>query len=322
MLTLKPVVNLIRDLETYDLVLSSLAGAIKHSKALDVSITKNKIDKNASCSVYTQDIKQNQGVHPRIYTNHGVSTTKAWGKYYSTDYYVVPSDFWADEVQAFYEEKNKEPTFEVVKGIGWTKMDTWIIRKSIMEKTRKPFLQGKSLDYDTPLIVFAPTFKKKSKWRAEHSRKWTVSQVMSRLSSIPKTQVIGSRHQMDDTREHDSRFYLFKNQDLVDVFLFADVVVADSGSLVYECAAMDIPIVLLDNPDYDDFFKIRARTYDGTIDVGPKATLKELTAAVKSQLKKPDEYKQERRKFGSMVAGPTDCRCSVRFVKFLEKLLL
>lgn len=320
MIKLKPVVNLIRDLATYDLVLVPLSDEIKRSKNLDVSVTKNDVDMSANCSVFTQDIPRNRGVHPRIYTNHGVSTTKGWGKAYNTDYYVVPSDFWADEIEAHFKNEGSVP-YEIVRGIGWTKMDSWAIRNSRRDSFEELLKEEFDIEDDKKLIVFAPTYKKKSGWKKEQARKWSINQIMNKLRDIPDAQVIGSYHQMDDTRERDDDCFYFEGTTLVDLFLIADVVVADTGSLVYECAAMDIPLVLLDNPDYDNFLRIKAHTYDGVVDVGPRVTLKELPKAVLSQLDNPNEYKTERHEFGSMVAGPTDCRCSQRFVKFLEELI-
>ncbi|MFC1999183.1 CDP-glycerol glycerophosphotransferase family protein [Chloroflexota bacterium] len=261
-------------------------------------------------------------IEPSFLVFHGVSFVKSWRKAYSTsrwDYVIVPSRFFEEQLTWLEGNREIEGEPSVILGLGWPKADTLIRNYPKQALYRELIADRHGLD-GRPIVLFAPTYKKKQFTGRTEGQPDKLPEVVSEL---PGCNVIFMPHQMCDYQnvfpEHRLRVdsaYPWKYEYL----LGCDLLLADVSSVIFEVALIDKPIVLLDDPSNPDYLNIKM---DGgeRLDVGEVADMGNLREVVERHLNWPDSWAHRRRYWAEMALGYCDGQSTKKIVDKIEEVI-
>ena len=123
-----------------------------------------------------------------------------------------------------------------------------------------------------------------------------------------------SLHQMETAELPINGICLSHGSHGIDISVASDVVICDRGSVVFECSAANIPIVMVDNPDTPGFLHLESKRDYPKVDAGPHITNETLIPFVDKIIEQPMWYEERRKYWGDLIAGQFDGKNTERVV--------
>ncbi|MGL1934852.1 MAG: CDP-glycerol glycerophosphotransferase family protein [Fibrobacterales bacterium] len=181
-----------------------------------------------------------------------------------------------------------------------------------------------SLDPNRPIFLWAPTFN------FELSGIPVLWTQIRKLTAIG--QVVIKTHGTTDPffvrelthlAQAHTDIHFITDLDPTPLMKIADLMITDVSSVMFEFAALDKPIVLVNNPHMEEYKNYRPQDVEYTKrDIGPVITsAKELVPVVSQQLHHPEQFREKRKACTQEMFAATDGRNCARIVDVIVKHL-
>lgn len=160
-------------------------------------------------------------------------------------------------------------------------------------------------------LLFAPTLYPDERLYTEVLPKLLKAASRQGLKMILKPHSLGT----DPTRfvgyEGNDLHLIDKNDDVTNCFHYADILVSDVSSVLYEFALLDKPVIQLNWRPLGDWKHT---------DIGPIIDIENVEDAIKKTLEHPDEHKENRRRWVEKLFAFRDGSATARAVNSLLSL--
>lgn len=304
------LINLVYDNHQYDLILDLLAEELKLRNHSVVCTRWHGADK-ADCSIVVQSINYSDSPRPKFFIWHGAGITKKHKFNIDIDYFFAPTETW----KKYVEKQMDKSKYEILVGFGHPEIDLLAGYKYYEKKHGNGSLKKMFLGVDTPLIVYAPTWRIGSN-KQKNAREVSFGDVLNELRNYS---VILMPHLMETSEKNHPGAIYPKGASRLKYIASADLLVTDISGAAYWFAVMDKPIVLIDrhnNPDY-----LTEKVSGKKLDIGESAFIEELRHTVIRNLLYPNMFKKQREFWVKEVIGRTDGQNCKRIIDKIEEVV-
>lgn len=237
-----------------------------------------------------------------FFINHGLSCIKGWGTPDEVNCFFAPTEYWADKVTKWSTEKGLDRVAYVT---GWPKMDLYYKNEQYRDRFRKVLFNRYTNGVEKKIVAIRPTYNEANN---DHSkRKYSIKEMFDRISRAASDYlVLISRHQTETSELPTNLYDMQPASANIDVTIAADVVISDRSSIVFECAGMNKPVIMVDNPDVPGHLHLESQVALPLVDAGPHVTNDNIVDAIEHMIEEPMWYEDRRKYWGDFVAGPYD----------------
>lgn len=255
-----------------------------------------------------------------VNVNHGLISK---GAFY-TDAPLIERENIADLICVpgeFHREKLKRYVQKPVLVSGLTKFDpVWS-----GELQRDDILRGYGIDPGRKVVLYAPTFTPELSsvpMVTDSVAKWVDSemQLLIKLHGMSPPEWVELYRLMADKHANIS---FIDEMDLTPAMVAADLMVSDVSSAFMEFAALDKPVVLINNPRRTSFVGFDPRDVEyAWRDIGVEAdNPAEVPTLIKEELANPERLSEKRMTYSGRLVGPRDGKASERIVNGVREIL-
>ena len=254
--------------------------------------------------------------HRRIVNvGHGLISK---GQYYGANAFVGRENL-ADAVCVpgpWHAEQLRPHVYVPIHVTGMAKLD-----RLFTPFDERAFRRARRLPAEGPILLWCPTFN------PELSSLPVIGAEIRRLTAFGT--VVIKLHASTDPADagwlaaavaDEPRIHLVdRSEDATPFMRCASLLVTDVSSVMFEFAALDRPIVLVDNPRQTRYANFRETDVEYAMrDVGPRVTTAgELVEAVRRELEEPDRHREARRRATAAMFAATDGRSADRIAAII-----
>ena len=298
---LKPIdsyCKTLNDLETAWFIVGKIKNNIKGTVIRE---SKQVFDFNPDAIIVPGNVVPDFWPGLKVQIFHGLCEEKK-GHYKITgffDLYCTPGPLITEKFEKIKKEKN---TF-LVKETGWPKLDDCVNFKSISDQ--KTFF---SLDSDTKVILYAPTFSPKYRSSGdlfEQIKKtqdcgyhWVV-----KFHELEKKKIIRKYKELIS-----SKFTIIEDNNILLWLNAADLLITDTSSVAYEFLIFDRPIIT---------YNTTTRFEKGINITDPD----DLTGAITRSFNDPEEYSESRQEILNDIHPYLDGKSSERLIQSINETI-
>ncbi len=263
---------------------------------------------DADAIIALQDIALRGCPRPRVFITHGLGLAKRGHLTLDTDLLLLPY-----QGQGIVDDqRGARGGMTVVRGLGSPKIDLLARRRREAPALRARMREIYGFD-DRPIIGYCPT------WRHDGTlhhpqRGHRLREAERALEQAFNVVTLPHSLEADPSEIEELVFRLSPEMSRTDHLVAFDAVVTDTSGIGFELCAIDMPMVLLDNPAEPDYLLALMLEKPVPIDYGPVCTLETMVAAVRSALARPEAHAARRAYWADMAFGPRDGRAAARCI--------
>jgi hypothetical protein len=262
---------------------------------------------DADAVIALQDIALRGGPRPRVFITHGLGLAKRGHLTLDVDLLLLPYSG-----EGIVDDQKDGGRAKVVRGLGSPKIDLLAQRRQAAPALRQRMREIYGFDA-RPIVGYCPTWRHDGTLhhpqRAHRLRE--AEAVLERdfnLVTLPHSL------EADPSEIEELRFRLSSELSRTDHLVAFDAVVTDTSGIGFELCAIDMPLVLLDNPAEPDYLLARMLETPVPIDYGPVCTLDSVVPALQAILATPASHAERRAYWADMAFGPRDGQAAARCI--------
>lgn len=313
--------QVVYDLGQYNPVLTPIATELEKRGWTVVSgkVGMYNRDKDVLGSVACQSgpwIRKKPLTPPSFFVTHSLTLNKRVPLPSGKWSYVVVSGEIIEEAYTKQALSRKDPV--EILGLGWSKMDVLINNRDKQQEFKNKIREIHHLD-TKPIILFAPTYRKKNHEQVATQLPGQPEKLLEIVAALPNYNVIFVAHGMCDYGQPSYEHVVPKTStEKYKYILGCDLMISDTSGITVEFGLLDKPIVLLDHPNYEAYFK--ACYGQGVVDIGEITALRGLKAVVDRNIQNPAHWHERRAFWVDKAAGYCDGNSTKRIVDKIEEV--
>jgi hypothetical protein len=275
---------------------------------------------DADAYVSLQDVALRAAPRPRVFLTHGLGLAKRGALTLDVDLLLLPYSGKGiiDDQQHMSPERRSRTT--VVRSLGSPKID--LLQRGAARKAEIQRQMRATYGFDArPIVGYCPTFRHDgSLHHAQRGHRLREAEAIleQRFNVVMLTHSL----ETDAAEVAELRFRASPTLSRLDHFLGLDCAVTDTSGIGFELCAIDMPMVLLDNPAEPDFLLARMLEQPVRVDYGPVCTLANLANTVAFALSHPAAHASRRAFWAEMAFGPRDGQAARRTIDAIEAFVL
>ena len=262
---------------------------------------------DADAIVALQDIALRGGPRPRVFITHGLGLAKRGHLTLDVDLLLLPYSG-----EGIVDDQKDGGRAKVVRNLGSPKIDLLAQRRRAAPALRQRMREVYGFDA-RPIVGYCPT------WRHDGTlhhaqRAHRLRQAEAVLERDFNVVTLPHSLEFDRSEIEELRFRLSPEMSRTDHLVAFDAVVTDTSGIGFELCAIDMPLVLLDNPAEPDYLLARMLETPVPIDYGPVCTLDSLVPTLHAILAEPASQAGRRSHWADMAFGPRDGQAAARCI--------
>jgi hypothetical protein len=309
--------HFILDEVQYNDLLSPLIAEARRRRHLVTTSLRCATRYDADAVIGLQDAALRACPRPRVFMTHGLGLAKRGDLRLDVDLLLLPygGDAGIDD-----QAESPGQRMRVVRDLGSPKIDLLARRRRQAPLLRQRLREIYGFD-QRPIIGYCPT------WRHDGTlhhpqRGHRLRQAEAALERDFNVVVLPHSLEHDRTEVEELRFQPSSGMSRLDHLVALDAVVTDTSGIGFELCAIDMPLVLLDNPAEPGYLLARMLEQPVPIDYGPVCTLAGLPAAVAGALADPGAHAGRRAFWADKAFGPRDGRAAARAIDAITDFVL
>ncbi|MGY4801601.1 CDP-glycerol glycerophosphotransferase family protein [Teichococcus aerofrigidensis] len=274
---------------------------------------------DADAYIGLQDAALKAAPRPRVFLTHGLGLAKRGALRLDVDLLLLPygGEGIIDDHGSGATAAGKAPM--VVRNLGSPKID--LLQRRARQKAAIQRRLRELYDFDSrPIVGYCPTFRHRGTLH-HPQRGHRLREVEALLEGRYNVVALPHSLECDPEEVAELRFRPSPALPRVDHFVGLDCAVTDTSGIGFELCAIDMPMVLLDNPAEPDYLLARMLERPVRIDYGPVCTLATLADAVAASLANPAAHAARRAHWAEMAFGPRDGGAAARSIDAIERFV-
>lgn len=265
---------------------------------------------DADAVIGLQDVALRGCPRPRVFLTHGLGLAKRGHLTLDADLLVLP--YAADAGVVDDQAARPGQVMRVARGVGSPKIDLLARRRREAPALRARLREIYGFDA-RPIVGYCPT------WRHDgtlHHKQRAHRLRAAEAALEPHFNVVVLPHSLEHDPEEvaELRFRPSDAMSRLDHLVALDAVVTDTSGIGFELCAIDMPLVLLDNPAEPDYLMALMLERPVPIDYGPACPLDRLAATVAAELAAPHRHAARRAHWADLAFGPRDGQAAARAI--------
>ena len=294
----------------YNDLLSPLIAEARRRRHLVTTSLRFATRYDADAVIGLQDAALRACPRPRVFMTHGLGLAKRGALLLDVDLLLLP---YGDDAGVIDDQAAQPGTrMTVARNLGSPKIDLLAERRRKAPALRQRLREIYGFD-ERPIVGYCPT------WRHDGTlhhlqRGHRLREAEAALERDYNVVVLPHSLEYDKSEIEELRFQPSPALSRLDHLVALDGVVTDTSGIGFELCAIDMPMVLLDNPAEPDYLLARMLEQPVRIDYGPVCTLADLPAAVAASLAHPEAHAARRAFWADKAFGPRDGRAAERVI--------